>query len=112
MIRNRRDVIGAALATVVAVAGLGLAAAPSAWAAGTAPRTAGDFTATGVRIHSDSFSGSPGLGEGNRGDGLTFYRATEGEYVADCGNDQWALITDNRTHVHGWVSVCFIHVNG
>ncbi|MEU6172061.1 hypothetical protein ABZ832_09030 [Streptantibioticus parmotrematis] len=113
-IRKSRKSLGAAFAATVLAASLGVAAAPSAQAAVAArPQVlSGDFTATGVRIHTDSYSGAPALGEGNPGDGLTFWQATEGEYNPACGNDQWAQITDRRTHVKGWVSVCYIHVNG
>ncbi|WP_342673464.1 NlpC/P60 family protein [Streptomyces sp. ICBB 8177] len=113
-ISKTRKPLGAAFAATVLVACLGVAAAPSAQAAGAPLPQAlsGDFTATGVRIHTDSDTGSPALGEGNPGDGLTFWQATEGEYNPACGNDQWAQITDNRTYVKGWVSVRHIHVNG
>ncbi|MFK0297070.1 hypothetical protein ACIQU6_42290 [Streptomyces sp. NPDC090442] len=83
--------------------------------AASAPRlraSQGDFAGQGIRIHTASASGAPTVGEGYRGVGLTYYGVAEGEYINDRHSDLWAHIKDNRTGVAGWLSTCYIHVNG
>lgn len=75
--------------------------------------TQSDFNSTGVRIHKAATLGSAANGEGNPGDGMTVDTYVIGDWVSDCGNGikdtyAWAHITDNRTHVSGYIVSCYI----
>ncbi|MFD8825378.1 hypothetical protein ACFV1C_23890 [Streptomyces sp. NPDC059605] len=76
----------------------------------------GDFTATGVRIHSGYKLDSPVRGHGNPGDGYTWMGGqSTGADEVRCPDgqvkDHWTYIHNNRTGVEGYVSDCFIREN-
>jgi hypothetical protein len=107
----------AAARTAAALILLGALSAPvSAFAAGLPGPPQGDFTATGVRIHSSYRVNSTVRGHGNPGDGYTWMggqdssadnvRCPDGQT-----NDHWTYVHDNRTGVEGYVSNCFIREN-
>jgi hypothetical protein len=105
--RKFRSAATACAVAALAATTLGLSSASAS------ASTQSDFNSTGVRIHSSATLGSSTKGEGNPGDGMTVGDYVIGDWVADCGNgikqtNAWAHITDNRTHVSGYIVSCYI----
>ncbi|MFE9609925.1 hypothetical protein [Streptomyces sp. NPDC006012] len=93
---------------------LSVLSAPGAAIAADPPR--GDFTATGVKIHSGYKLDSSVRGHGNPGDGYTWMGGqSTGADEVRCPDgqvkDHWTYIHNNRTGVEGYVSDCFIREN-
>ncbi|MEU3708612.1 hypothetical protein [Streptomyces catenulae] len=73
-----------------------------------------DFAGTSIRIRSAPDLGSATRGYGNHHDCFTGGFQTTGARV-NCGansTDQWQYGTDRRTHVTGYVSWCYLEVDG
>ncbi|MFF7311592.1 hypothetical protein [Streptomyces sp. NPDC008137] len=72
----------------------------------------GDFTATGVRIHSSYSTTSSVKGHGNPGDGYTWMGGQSNAEAVPCPDgsvkDHWTYGHNNRTGIEGYVSDCFI----
>ncbi|MEU4490191.1 hypothetical protein AB0H94_35870 [Streptomyces purpurascens] len=81
----------------------------------TAAPPQGDFTATGVRIHSSYSTTSSVKGHGNPGDGYTWMGGQSNAEAVPCPDgsvkDHWTYVHNNRTGVEGYVSDCFIREN-
>jgi hypothetical protein len=73
-----------------------------------------DFMGTGIRIRSAPDLGSATRGYGNHHDCLTGGFQTTGANVncATGSTDQWQYGTDRRTGVTGYVSWCYLEVDG
>lgn len=120
MRKLRNALLGAAVAAIVPISGLGTQVASIALeirnalvqAADAAPeQDTTDFLAFGTRIRSEPGTGASVRGIGNPGDTATIHRRVVGESIV-CGDgrtvSEWLDVTNERSHVSGFVSGCFI----
>lgn len=74
-----------------------------------------DFQVPVVRIHSKPNTASEVLGLANPGDKATIDDREPGETVAcpaGSSTNEWAHVTDRRTHVSGYVASCYLGKSG